>query len=92
MCEPFAEFARSDANDGVGVGVVVWLPAEDLDANVPLRERFLGVAESPFGNVAQKCAITLALAEQRISEKAFDLGPLFTRRTDLRCHKITPAL
>ena len=77
MCQPFAEFARSDTNDRVGFGVVVRRSPEDLNAKVPLREMFLGAAQSPFRDVAQKCSITLALAEQRVSEKALDLGPLF---------------
>jgi hypothetical protein len=63
MCKPLAELAGSHTNDRVGIGLVVWRSPEDLDAKVPLRDRFLGIAESPFRNVAQKCPVTLALAE-----------------------------
>src|SRR5206468_1536552 len=76
--EALAKFAGGYANDRVGIGIVVGRPSEDLDAERSFAEGFVLMVERPFGDVTQECAIALALAEQRIGEKAVDLGALLT--------------
>jgi hypothetical protein len=86
MRQPLTKFARRHADDRVGIRIVVGRPSEDLHPEGPLIQGFIVMVQRPFGHEPQKCAIALALAEQRISQQALDLGPFLTQGTDLFRH------
>ena len=70
--DPLANFAGSDANDRVVVGVVVSVPAEDFHAEAALLERpFAG--ERMFNDIAEEIRVAAAVLERRMSEDSLEL-------------------
>jgi hypothetical protein len=72
--EALSDLASGDANDGVGVGVVGGGPPEDFNSDASLLEVGSVPAESLFDDVGKESGITLAVGEERVSDKPLELG------------------
>ena len=70
----FADFAGGDADDGVGIGVIAWGAAEDLDANTAFLQFGRVAAEGLLDDIAEQRRIALAVGEERMSLEPFELG------------------
>jgi len=72
--EAFADFTGGDANDRVGIGVVAGRAAEDIHADGSFFD-LVGVAfEGLFHHETEEGRVALALEEEGVSEKQFELG------------------
>jgi len=69
----FANLRRRDADNWVGGGIVISVPAEDLDPQGPLFDVFSFPGEGLFGDKAEKCWEALAMAEEGVCQEAIEL-------------------
>jgi hypothetical protein len=71
--ESLANFAGADANDGIGIGVVIRLPAENLDAYGALLQFIYLTIQALLNHILQQSGVALAVAKMRAREECMQL-------------------
>jgi hypothetical protein len=71
--EAFADFAGGDAHDGVGIRIIAWLAAENLDADATLFEVRSITEKGLLDDIGEQSGIAFTVREERVREEADQL-------------------
>ncbi len=73
LSDPFSNLSGGGADNRIGIGVVVRLPAEHLHSEAPLFQFTWIAFQGVLNHVAQQVRIALTVLEKRIRKHAFQL-------------------